>query len=157
MPAPAPGPGPASTARICLRWPSGPGPTDGVNTLVVNAGSSTLKLRVVDEADRIIRSVTIDPWKGDDDTDAIAAFARDAPDLAAAGHRVVHGGLRYTKAVLIDEHVEADLAALTDLAPLHQPRALAGIRATRSVLRELPAVACFDTAFHADLSSAAST
>src|SRR3954469_14725340 len=134
MPAPAPASGPANTARTCPRWPSGRGPTDGVNTLVVNAGSSTLKLRVVDQSDRIIRSVTIDPWKGDEDTDAIVAFARDAPDLSAAGHRVVHGGLRYAKAVLIDDHVESDLADLSDLAPLHQPRALAGIRAIRSVL-----------------------
>jgi acetate kinase len=128
-----------------------------VNTLVVNAGSSSLKLRVVAPTDDVLASTTIDGWKGEADTDAIDAFARDAPDVSAVGHRVVHGGDRWSSAVVIDADVEQGIAALTDLAPLHQPRALAGIRAVRSVLRELPEVACFDTAFHATMPVAAKT
>jgi acetate kinase len=57
--------------------------------------------------------------------------------------------------VLIDDEITEAIAQLTDLAPLHQPRALAGIAATRQALPDLPAVACFDTAFHADMPAAA--
>ncbi len=69
----------------------------------------------------------------------------------AVGHRVVHGGSRYTQATVVDAAVTAGIAALIDLAPLHQPRALAGIKAAEAVLPGVPAVACFDTAFHAGL------
>jgi len=68
--------------------------------------------------------------------------------IEAAGHRVVHGGLAYDRAVRIDEHVIADLEQLTPLAPLHQPHNLAAIRALAEVAPGLPQVACFDTAFH---------
>jgi acetate kinase len=67
---------------------------------------------------------------------------------AAIGHRVVHGGTRFTKPILIDEEVIAALEALVPLAPLHQPGNLAPIRALRRRLPNLPQVACFDTAFH---------
>jgi acetate kinase len=68
--------------------------------------------------------------------------------IGAAGHRVVHGGLDYDRAVQIDEGVIADLEQLIPLAPLHQPHNLAAIRALAEVAPELPQVACFDTAFH---------
>ncbi len=68
--------------------------------------------------------------------------------VAAAGHRVVHGGLRFSKATLIDDTVMADLEALVALAPLHQPNNLAAIRALGDAHPELPQVAYFDTAFH---------
>ncbi|MFZ1827985.1 MAG: acetate/propionate family kinase, partial [Candidatus Competibacteraceae bacterium] len=68
--------------------------------------------------------------------------------IEAAGHRVVHGGLVYDRAVRIDERVIADLEQLTPLAPLHQPHNLAAIRALAEVAPGLPQVACFDTAFH---------
>src|SRR6516164_2420162 len=67
---------------------------------------------------------------------------------AAIGHRVVHGGTRFAKPILIDEDVIAALEALVPLAPLHQPGNLAPIRALRARLPKLPQVACFDTAFH---------
>ena len=67
---------------------------------------------------------------------------------AAIGHRVVHGGTRFDKPILIDEEVIAALEALVPLAPLHQPGNLAPIRALRARLPKLPQVACFDTAFH---------
>jgi len=75
----------------------------------------------------------------------------------ATGHRVVHGGVRFTTAVPIDDEVVDGIAALTSLAPLHQPRALAAIEAVRAVLPKVPAVACFDTAFHSAMPEPAAT
>jgi acetate kinase len=69
----------------------------------------------------------------------------------------VHGGERFREAVLVDDSVAAALEELTDLAPLHQPAALAGIAAVGRALSDIPAVACFDTAFHATLPAAAAT
>src|SRR5690606_24266931 len=70
-------------------------------------------------------------------------------DLAAAGHRVVHGGRAFTAPVRLgDGEIEA-LAGLVPLAPLHQPHNVAAIRALRARLPDPPQVACFDTAFHA--------
>jgi acetate kinase len=68
--------------------------------------------------------------------------------LAAVGHRVVHGGLRYFEPVRIDEGVLAELEKLIPLVPLHQPHNLAAIRAIRERRPDVPQVACFDTAFH---------
>ncbi|HEY2816874.1 MAG TPA: acetate/propionate family kinase [Casimicrobiaceae bacterium] len=68
--------------------------------------------------------------------------------LVAVGHRVVHGGLEYTKPVRIDAGVVAALEKYVPLAPLHQPHNLAPIRALLERLPALPQVACFDTAFH---------
>lgn len=72
-------------------------------------------------------------------------------------HRVVHGGERFTGPVLIDDEVAHALKQLTDLAPLHQPKALAALHAVSERLPDLPAIACFDTAFHQTLSPAAAT
>jgi acetate kinase len=71
--------------------------------------------------------------------------------LSAVGHRVVHGGARFTEPVIVDDAVEELLADLSDLAPLHNPPALAAIRAVRAEAPDLPQVAVFDTAFHATL------
>nr|WP_298682797.1 acetate/propionate family kinase [uncultured Dongia sp.] len=68
--------------------------------------------------------------------------------LTAIGHRVVHGGADFTRPVLIDDAVLARIVALTPLAPLHQPKNLAPIRAWARRRPDLPQVACFDTAFH---------
>ncbi|MCC7045604.1 MAG: acetate/propionate family kinase [Alphaproteobacteria bacterium] len=68
--------------------------------------------------------------------------------LHACGHRVVHGGREFPRAVLVDEGVLERLRALVPLAPLHQPHNLSPIRAIRRALPGLPQVACFDTAFH---------
>jgi acetate kinase len=65
-----------------------------------------------------------------------------------AGHRVVHGGADYSEPVLLDERVIETLDALVPLAPLHQPPALAAIRAVKAVAADVPQIACFDTAFH---------
>lgn len=68
--------------------------------------------------------------------------------LAAAGHRVVHGGGQFVQPVLITSRVCADLEKLAPLAPLHQPHNLAAVRALMTLQPDLPQVACFDTSFH---------
>ena len=69
--------------------------------------------------------------------------------IDAVGHRVVHGGERFIRSALIDDKVIAALEALCELAPLHNPGALSGIRAARKILGEtVPMVAAFDTSFH---------
>ncbi len=68
--------------------------------------------------------------------------------LAAVGHRVVHGGMRYSQPVRVDAALLAELDAFVPLAPLHQPHNLAPIRAIAAEAPGLPQVACFDTAFH---------
>lgn len=77
--------------------------------------------------------------------------------LAGVGHRVVHGGERFDGPVVVTDAVEGELAALSDLAPLHNPVNLAGIRHARTWFPELPHVAVFDTAFHATLPRRAKT
>ena len=81
---------------------------------------------------------------------ALATIAEATPDLdvAAVGHRIVHGGLQFSKPALIDEAVYAALAAFEPLAPLHQPHNLAGVRAAQALFPAAPQIACFDTAFH---------
>ncbi len=74
------------------------------------------------------------------------------PHVEAVGHRVVHGGERFSQPVVIDEAVIAEIEALIELAPLHNPASLAGIRGAREVLGPtVSMVAVFDTAFHHDL------
>ena len=69
-------------------------------------------------------------------------------DLAAIGHRVVHGGPEYSEPILVSPEVLDSLARYVPLAPLHQPNNLAPIRTILELRPELPQVACFDTAFH---------
>jgi acetate kinase len=74
--------------------------------------------------------------------------APGADDVAGVGHRVVHGGTRHSKPVLVDAATLAELETLVPLAPLHQPHNLAAIRAVAQRAPSMPQVACFDTAFH---------
>jgi acetate kinase len=122
-----------------------------VRLLVVNTGSSSLKLRVLDDADDTLAERSAE-WPGGSPfpADALAGL----PEVDAIAHRVVHGGEEFRAAVWIDNDVRERLAALTDLAPLHQPRALAAIDALRG---DMPSAACFDTAFHATLDAGAET
>lgn len=76
-------------------------------------------------------------------------IAHRPDDWLGIGHRVVHGGTRFSAPVRIDAAILAELAALIPLAPLHQPHNVAPIEALRDLLPDLPQVACFDTAFHA--------
>jgi acetate kinase len=114
----------------------------GLSVLVVNAGSTSLKLSVVE----------------DDDSSAPVGGLAEAPsDLTAVAHRVVHGGTRFLGPVLIDDGVRQELEELTELAPLHNAPALAAIDGARSSLPAVPHVAVFDTAFHATIPDKAST
>ena len=111
--------------------------------LIVKAGSSSLKVRLLDRDDQLLAS-----W---DDVPA------ELPDVDVVAHRVVHGGAQFREAVVIDRTVLEDLRALTPLAPLHQPKS---IDAYEEFAKRLPAathVACFDTAFHATIPSPAAT
>jgi acetate kinase len=93
-----------------------------------------------------------------DDLQAGSSAPLQSPEgLRAVGHRVVHGGERYTSAALITPEVKRAIEELTELAPLHNPASLEGINAVEQVLPKVPQVAAFDTAFHATLSEAART
>ncbi len=76
---------------------------------------------------------------------------RSISEIGAVGHRVVHGGEEFTGSVIVDRKVIASIEKYADLAPLHNPPNLAGIRAVQSRLPQVKQVACFDTAFHATI------
>ncbi len=129
--------------------------------LVLNAGSATLKMTVLDLPDtepRFDHSVGWEPGSNSVVSDlvegALDAAARsgiDRSSIVAVGHRVVHGGALFVAPTTLDDDVVAALDDLADLAPLHNPIAIATIRAARQRLPETPHVAVFDTAFHATL------
>jgi acetate kinase len=125
--------------------------------LVVNAGSSSLKLRVLEADDRVSGTADLKASGGRVEDPAIEIALGDLGKVDAAGHRIVHGGMEFTAAVVIDPKIEEQLHALADLAPLHQPAALAVLAAVRRVLPDVPAIACFDTAFHSGMPAGAST
>jgi acetate kinase len=119
-----------------------------VHALVVNAGSTSLKLSLVTDGDQPgTRPTTYDTLDA-----ALAAAGR----FDTVIHRVVHGGARSTPAPIDDELVD-DLHALVDLAPLHQPAALDLIARCRHALPDVPQYACFDTSFHTTVPAAART
>ncbi|MBI5161187.1 MAG: acetate kinase [Micrococcales bacterium] len=130
---------------------------------VVNSGSSSLKYQLVDvDAEEALESGTIERIgePGGDAPDHEAALRGvlegiGERDLAAVGHRVVHGGSRFRAAVVVDDGVERAINELSALAPLHNPANLAGIRAARGALPGTPHVAVFDTAFHQTMPRAA--
>jgi acetate kinase len=128
-----------------------------VRVLVVNAGSSTLKLALLGPGDEVVAATEARGWDGRAGRDGLAAFVEGLPEVDAVGHRVVHGGDRFLGPVVVDAGVVEALEALAPLAPLHQLRALEGMRAIGSMLPAVPSVACFDTAFHATLGEAAAT
>jgi acetate kinase len=131
--------------------------------LVVNSGSSSVKYRLFDGDQAVDRgSVERIGEPGGQAADHHRALRHvlgelDLGDLTAVGHRVVHGGLRFTEPTLIDDQVVAAIESLIPLAPLHNPANLAGIAAARALLPEVPQVAVFDTAFHRTLPPAAAT
>jgi len=86
-----------------------------------------------------------------------SAVLRDVAEVGAVGHRVVHGGRRFTAAVRITPEVKSAIGELSELAPLHNPASLEGISAIEQVLPSIPQVAVFDTAFHTTLPAAAQT
>ncbi|MFZ5852596.1 MAG: acetate/propionate family kinase [Actinomycetota bacterium] len=123
--------------------------------LVVNAGSSSLKLTVLEPDGSVAAAQTVDRWAGD--LAPIDVFLARCGAVHAVGHRIVHGGPRYAGPARVDDELVGYLASISHLAPLHQARALAGVRAVGQLAAGVPAVACFDTAFHAALPAAART
>jgi acetate kinase len=149
--------------------------------LVVNCGSSSLKYSLVDAtsghalasgvAERIgessselkhtgpegeTRSEQRLPSHEDALRSVLDAFTSHGPslddiELAAVGHRVVHGGALFAEPVVIDDEVVAQVTDLVPLAPLHNPANLEGIEVARRLFPDLPQVAVFDTAFHQSL------
>lgn len=108
------------------------------------------ELKLEKHADAVVRIL--------EDLQAGSSAALDSlEDLRAVGHRVVHGGDRYSSAVLITAEVKRTIEELTELAPLHNPASLDGITAVEQGLPKVPQVVAFDTAFHATLSEAART
>ncbi len=127
-----------------------------MRVLVVNAGSSSLKLSCVD-GDRRVAGEDLPAVEGRIEAAAVReAVARLGP-VDAVGHRIVHGGTEFTSPVIVDPDVRRRLEALADLAPLHQPISLRALDLVTRLLDGVPAVACFDTAFHAHLPDAAAT
>jgi acetate kinase len=102
-----------------------------LKVLVVNAGSTSLKLHLVE----------------DDESHAVEEFV----ECEAVGHRVVHGGSRFREPVLVDDEVTEALRELTPLAPLHNAPALRALEDAQRALPDVPHVAVFDTAFHATM------
>src|ERR1700729_2269090 len=157
-------------------YPAAPG-SSGRLVLVLNSGSSSVKfsLLIPDSGERLMggigerlgtpEALLRGQWfpapaleerlPGGTHRDVVArvlehlaAAGHAGVDLLAAGHRVVHGGERFTSAILVDDAVVAALRSFSHLAPLHNPANLAGIEAVRDLLPDLPQVAVFDTAFH---------
>jgi acetate kinase len=128
-----------------------------LRVLVVNAGSSSMKLRLLDPGDRVAGAQDLPAPGGAADAgmlkDAISSFG----NVDAVGHRIVHGGTLFRAPVVVDARVRQRLEALTDLAPLHQPASLAAFDAVHASLPDVPGVACFDTAFHATIPDHAAT
>ena len=127
-----------------------------MRVLVVNAGSSSLKLSVIEGDNRRSHSDELPSPTQGADPDFGALLAGYGP-IDAVGHRIVHGGSFFTGPLIVDETVIQRIRELADLAPLHQPQALAALDAVKKAIPGIPSVACFDTAFHSGLPAAAAT
>ncbi|MDQ1547210.1 MAG: acetate kinase [Actinomycetota bacterium] len=127
---------------------------------VVNSGSSSIKYQLVNvetgepQVSGLIERIGEPGSKAKDHAAGMTiALDRlgDGHDIAAVGHRVVHGGTVFTEATVITDRVQKQIEELSPLAPLHNPANLVGIRAAIAALPDVPQVAVFDTAFHKTL------
>jgi acetate kinase len=132
-------------------------PVPDRDILVLNAGSSSLKLAIFAEDGEELLAENSITWGQPDDDGGHAEALRsmlagvDFSRIGAAGHRVVHGGERFRTAVRIDDAVKREIGDLAELAPLHNPAALDVIEAAEALLPGVPQIAVFDTSFHATL------
>ena len=131
---------------------------------VVNSGSSSIKWELLDvDTEQSLKHGIVERiGEPDSVPDHKAAMSRILDELGGqhpvvVGHRVVHGGSLFTAATVITSEVEEQIAALAELAPLHNPANLEGIRAATAAFPGVPQVAVFDTAFHQTLAPAAYT
>ena len=130
--------------------------------LVINVGSSTVKLSVAEmpAGDELFKG---ELPVGEQEVAAVLGSipalldAKGIATIEAVGHRVTHGADRFLKATRIDDSVIAAIESLNPLAPLHNPPAVAGIRVARARWPDVPQVAVFDTAFHGDMPPQATT
>ncbi len=129
----------------------------GVRVLTVNAGSSSLKLRVIGLDDAVVATADLPHQPRGSVDGEISQFLTEVSPFDAIGHRVVHGGREFQAPLVLDGQVEDALGALAELAPLHNPPAIEAVKALRRFRPALPQVACFDTAFHAGLPAEAAT
>lgn len=116
--------------------------------LILNSGSSTLKYAVfnasdLSEVERGVFDITPETYQ-----ETLEEVLHHGGYVTAVGHRVVHGGTKFTAPLLIDDNALTALESLCDLAPLHQPHNLHAVSTLRERHPELTQVACFDTAFH---------
>ncbi len=129
-----------------------------MNLLVVNAGSSSLKVRVLNDDDDLVHAVDLPADRGIFDPTSLRRFLAECPEsMAAVGHRIVHGGLYFAGPSRLDAATTEALRGLVSMAPLHQTAGLRAADIVGEALGDVPAVACFDTAFHSTLPEAAAT
>ncbi|WP_432035746.1 acetate kinase [Streptomyces cucumeris] len=141
---------------------------NGSRVLVLNSGSSSVKYQLLDMAGgaRLASGLVERIGEGPvaDHAAALKQVAEelarqdlglDSPELAAVGHRVVHGGTRFTEPALITDEVVEEIEKLIPLAPLHNPANVTGIKVARELRPDLPQVAVFDTAFHSTMPESA--
>jgi len=123
-----------------------------MSILVINSGSTSLKYKLFSEAEKEIKHHEfIDITNHEQALKNALREIGDLSDIKAVGHRVVHGGDKFFKPSLVNEAILSKLKEFNDLAPLHNPYNLAGIKAASGFLPEIPQVAVFDTAFFVDL------
>lgn len=130
--------------------------------LVLNSGSSSLKYRLFNGSETIQKGLVEnigEPGGVPDHDRALRTVVEslDLTDLAAVGHRVVHGGSRFAAPTLVTDAVVAEIRELNPLAPLHNPANIAGIEVARRLFPTVASVAVFDTAFHQSMPPEAST
>jgi acetate kinase len=128
-----------------------------MQVLVVNPGSSSLKLSVLDADGEIVDEHDVASVDGQVEVEEIERFLARWPAVVSAGVRFVHGGPSLRQSAMVDAGVLDRLERVADLAPLHNPPALVALGALRRLRPGLPLVACFDTAFFAGLPPAAAT
>lgn len=125
--------------------------------LVLNAGSSSLKYKLFDSVncdvlkEGLVENIGIKNPIFKNHHDALESLDIDFNSIDAVGHRVVHGGEKYSNSILIDETVLKGIEELISLAPLHNPANLEGIKLLQTKLGQTPQVAVFDTAFHSTM------
>ena len=112
---------------------------DSVFTLKINDHETSLTRDIPDHREAI--AIVMEALK-------TSKLVSEPKDVAGVGHRIVHGGEKYATSIVIDSQVEADIEALCDLAPLHNPANLLGVRVMKEILPDATQVAVFDTAFH---------